>query len=84
MTTISAKIDELTAALPADVRARVEEDLVDAAEYAVALHEERELRIATAQVGLAELERGDLLTVEEFRAEMADHVTDLRAKHPAA
>ena len=63
--TFAARIEALTAALPADERARVEADLLAWAERAAALHREGEARLAAAREGLAALERGDVVPAEE-------------------
>ena len=78
MSDLAAKIDELTAALPAEARAQVEADLLDHAEYAVALHEERAQRIAAAREGLAALERGDVIPAEEAHRDAMAYLAERR------
>ena len=81
MSTTGTKIDSLTATLPEGVRGEVESRLVEDAEALVqAYRSQGAERVAAAKDGLTALEQGDVLTMDEFRAQTKALVAELRAK----
>ena len=82
--TVIEKIQTLTATLPEDARASVEARIVAQAEAAVHEYQEHMAQVANAREGLADLERGDVFTLDEVKQRDTALIAKLRAERTPA
>ena len=62
-------------------RARLEDFLLDQARHWIARADEEAEMDRQTETGIAEFERGDFITIEEFRERMEAHKLDLQRKY---
>lgn len=81
MTTLTTKLDELTASLPADKRAEAEARIIAQAEDVVREYRSDPEQLSAADAatlqGLAEARAGQGITIEEAQAHMDRFFTEL-------